>query len=370
MVLYGNTRARPRTHTRTHARTHTQKVMFVMLLNWFVSLNFELLWRSWDRIYILKNCTLDRVLLRCECFQVMMTSWFERLFLVFIFVFAVVFCHNETCTFEFALNIQVVNYASVECHHSATVHSYAHFLFLHCTVCLVLNSLSGPEQSVLSGSEQYILSGQFGSEQYVLSWTVWFWTVCLVLGSLVLNSMSCPGQSGSEHYVLSWTVWFWTVCFVLDSLVLNRMSCPGQSASEQYVLSWTVWFWTVCLVLDSLLLNNMSCRGQFSSEQYSCPGRFGFQQYVLSWTVWFSTVCLVLDSLVFNSMSCSGQSVSEQYILSWTVCLWTECHVWSRTVLVLLDTGCWQPVWQYIVGHKFTPVERAGFEWHEKRQSV
>ena len=233
-------RARAHTHARTHARTHTQKVMFVMLLNWFVSLNFELLWRSWDRIYILKNCTLDRVLLRCECFQVMMTSWFERLFLVFIFVFAVVFCHNETCTFEFALNIQVVNYASVECHHSATVHSYAHFLFLHCTVCLVLNSLSGPEQSVLSGSEQYILSGQFGSEQYVLSWAVWFWTVCLVLDSLVLNSMFCPGQFGSEPYVLSWTVCFWTVCLVLDSLVLNSMSCPGQSASEQYVLSWTV----------------------------------------------------------------------------------------------------------------------------------
>ena len=115
---YMETRARARTHTharthaRTYARTHAQKEMFVMLLNWFISLNFELFWESRDDIYISRNCTLNRVLLRCECFQVMMTCWFERLFLVFTFVFAVVFCPNETCTFEFALNIQVVNYAS------------------------------------------------------------------------------------------------------------------------------------------------------------------------------------------------------------------------------------------------------------------
>ena len=133
--------------------------------------------------------------------------------------------------------------------------------------------------------------GQCGSEQYVLSWTVWFWIICLVLDSLVLNSMSCPGQCGSEQYVLSWTVWFWIVCLVLDSLVLNSMSCPGQCGSEQYVLSWTVWFWTVCLVW-------------FRTMCLVLDG------------VWFWTVCLVLDSLVLNSMSCPAQFCSEQNVLS------------------------------------------------------
>ena len=65
------------------------------------------------------------------------------------------------------------------------------------TICLGLDNLSGPGQSV------------------------WAWTICLGL-----DNLSGPGQS----------VWAWTICLGLDNL-----SGPGQS----------VWAWTICLGLDN-----------------------------------------------------------------------------------------------------------------------